>query len=437
MGAMTLANLESLVGCFVLAFLAWAAGGFRRPLPWRTVLGAGALLVVLGAAVFLLPPTRALLVAVNDSVIAVLDAGNAGARFLFGPLALNQGEATARGEPSVGFVLAAQVLPAVIFFSALMALLYHLRLIQPLVRVFGRIFHKTMGLSGAEALSGSANIWVGVESALVVRPYLERMTASELLMVLTCGMCTVASTTLAIYVTFLKMPFPQIAGHLISASVIAIPAGALMSKLILPETGRPETAGILPALEEAERERNSLAALAAGAWDGLKLAAGIATLLIAVLGLVGLADLFLGKLTAPFAAGLGGPLSLSRILGWPFLPVAWLLGLPSADVGVAARILGERAVLGEVIAYRHLADLALERAVSERTMLILSYALCGFAHLASVGIFVGGTAALAPSRRSDLAALGFKAFVAATLATLLTGAVAGVFYHGQPGALGL
>ena len=428
-------NLGSLAGCVVLAFLAWAAGGFRRPLPLRTLAGAGALLLILGAVVFWLPPARVILLGVNDLVLAVLEAGNAGARFLFGPLALSPGQTSPAGEPSVGFILAAQVLPAVIFFSALMALLYHLRLLQPVVRLFGRLFHRALGLSGAEALSGSANIFVGVESAMTIRPYLERMTPSELLVVLTCGMCTVASTTLAIYVTFLKDVFPRIAGHLISASVLSIPAAALVSKLMLPEAGSPETAGALPPIDEGARERNSIAALAAGSWDGLKLAAGIATLLIAVLGMVGILDLVLGKASAPFAASLGGPLDLSRILGWVFRPAAWLLGLGGSDAAAAARLLGERAVLTEVVAYRHLADLAATHAVSERALLVLSYALCGFAHVASVGVFVGGTAALAPSRRGDLAALGLRAFVAATLATLLTGAVAGLFYHGQTGIL--
>jgi CNT family concentrative nucleoside transporter len=391
--------------------------------------------VVLGAVVFWLPPARAVLLGVNDLVLAVLEAGNAGARFLFGPLALSPGQSSSAGEPSVGFVLAAQVLPAVIFFSALMALLYHLRLLQPVVRLFGRLFHRVLGLSGAEALSGSANIFVGVESAMTVRPYLERMTASELLLVLTCGMCTVASTTLAIYVTFLRDVFPRIAGHLISASVLSIPAAALVSKLMLPEEGCPETSESVPPIDDGARERNSIAALAAGSWDGLKLAAGIATLLIAVLGMVGILDLALGKASAPLAASIGGPLDLSRILGWIFRPAAWLLGLGGADASAAARLLGERAVLTEVVAYRHLAELAAAHAISGRAVLVLSYALCGFAHVASVGVFVGGTAALAPSRRGDIAALGLRAFVAATLATLLTGAVAGLFYRGQAGIL--
>lgn len=428
-------NFGSLAGCLALCAIAWAAGGFRRPIPWRTVAGGGALLALLGAAVFLFPPSRALFLWLNDAVLGVLGAGNAGARFLFGPLALNHGETTPGGDPSIGFVLAAQVLPAVIFFAALMALLYHLRLVQPVVRVMARVFKHFLGLSGAEALSGSANIFVGVEAALTVRPYLDRMTPSELLLVLTCGMCTVASTTLAIYVSFLQGTFPQIAGHLISASILAIPAGAVMAKLILPEDGRPATWGTLPAIHEEERERNALAALAAGAWEGLKLAAGIATLLIAVLGLAALLDLGLGYASAPFADALGGPLDLGRILAWAFTPLAWLLGIPGGDVTHAARLLGERAVLTEVVAYRHLADLSASGTISPRSVLVLSYALCGFAHVASVGIFIGGTAALAPKRRGDLSALAFKAFVAATLATLLTGAIAGVFEHGGATAL--
>lgn len=428
-------NLGSLAGCVVLALAAWAAGGFRRPLPVRTIVGSVVLLGVVGAVVFWLPPARDALLVANDLVLALLDAGNAGARFVFGPLALGPGETSPAGERSVGFVLAAQVLPAVVFFSALMALLYHLRWLQPVVRSFGRLFHRALGLSGAEALSGSANIFVGVESAMTVRPYLERMTASELLVVLTCGMCTVASTTLAIYVGFLRDVFPRIAGHLISASVLSIPAAALMAKLMLPESGRPETAGAVPPIDEGARERNSIAALAAGSWDGLKLAAGIATLLIAVLGVVGIVDLALSRASAPFAASLGGPLDLGRILGWLFRPAAWLLGLGGEDAAAAGRLLGERAILTEVVAYRHLADLAAAGALSSRALVVLSYALCGFAHVASLGVFVGGTAALAPSRRGELAALGVRALVAATLATLLTGAVAGVFYHGQAGIL--
>jgi CNT family concentrative nucleoside transporter len=344
-----LLNLGSLLGFAGLAFLAWAAGGFRRPIPWRTVSGAGLLSLALGVVVFWLPPTRAVLVAVNDGVLAVLSAGNAGARFLFGPLALDPGQVGPSGERSIGFVLACQVLPAVVFFAALMAALYHLRLVQPVVRLFARLFHRTLGLSGAEALSGSANVFVGVESAMTVRPYLDRMTRSELLTLMTCGMGTVASTTLAIYVMFLRDSFPQIAGHLISASVIAIPAAALTSKLMLPETERPETLGAVPAIDESAREPGLVAALISGSGEGLKLAAGIATLLIAILGLAAILDLALAH---------AGGLSLERILGWAFTPLAWLLGIEAKDVVPAARLLGDRAILTEVVAYQRLGALA-------------------------------------------------------------------------------
>jgi CNT family concentrative nucleoside transporter len=428
-------NLVSLLGFVVLAALAWLAGGCRRPVPWRTAIGATTIMVVLGALIFLVPITHKALIWLNDLVVAILGSSNEGAEFVFGPLAVGPGETTDTGEPSIGFVLAAQVLPAVIFFAALMAVLYHLRLLQPVVKVFGRLFHRTLGLSGAESLAGASNIFFGVESATTIRPYLESMTRSELLTVLTCCMSTVASTTLAVYVLFLGDVFPQIAGHLISASVISIPAAAMVSKLMLPETGTPATLGRVPEIDQSVRYGNTMSALTGGACDGLKLAAGIATLLIAVLGVVALIDLGLTRLSLPFAGALGGPVDLGRLLGWLFTPLAWLLGIESADLVAAGRLLGERSIVTEIPSYRELAQLAEDGTVSARTTLILSYALCGFAHVGSIGIFVGGIAALAPSRRDDLAALGLRALVGATLATLMTGALTGVFYHGQVGVL--
>jgi len=428
-------NLVSLLGFVTLAALAWLAGGCRRPVPWRTVIGATTIMVVLGALIFLVPITHRALIWLNDLVVAILGSSNEGAEFVFGPLAVGPGETTDNGEPSIGFVLAAQVLPAVIFFAALMAVLYHLRLLQPVVELFGRLFRRTLGLSGAESLAGASNIFFGVESAATIRPYLERMTRSELLTVLTCCMSTVASTTLAVYVLFLGDVFPQIAGHLISASVISIPAAAMVSKLMLPETGTPATLGRVPEIDQSVRYGNTMSALTGGAWDGLKLAAGIATLLIAVLGVVALIDLGLTRASLPFAEALGGPVDLGRLLGWLFTPLAWLLGIESADLVAAGRLLGERSIVTEIPSYRELAQLAGDGTVSARTTLILSYALCGFAHVGSIGIFVGGIAALAPSRRDDLAALGLRALVGATLATLMTGALTGIFYHGQAGVL--
>jgi len=430
-------NLLSLAGWFVLAVLAWLLGGCRRPVPWRTVAGSALLTFGLGAVVFLLPTTRSLLVLANNAILAALASSSAGAVFLFGPLALSPGQSTPGGDPSVGFVLAAQVLPAVIFFAALMAVLHHLRLIEPVVRFFGRIFRRTLQLSGAEALAGAVHIFFGVETAAAIRPYLPRMTQSELLTVVTCNLATVASTTLAIYVIFLRDVFPQIAGHLLSASLLSIPSAVLASKLILPETGQPETLGAVHPVASDRKHPNLMAALTAGALDGLKVAAGITVVLIAVLGFVGLIDAALARLSAPLAGELGGTLSLSRLLGWVFTPLAWILGIESADAAAAGRLLGQRLVLTEVVSYQELGVMARAGELSPRTLLVLSYALCGFAHVGGMSIAIGGFSALAPTRLGDLTKVAFRALAAATLATLATGALAGVFYHGQAGILGL
>jgi CNT family concentrative nucleoside transporter len=373
----------------------------------------------------------------------LLSASTKGAEFLFGPLALSPGQATATGEPSIGFILAAQVVPAVIFFASIMAALYHLHLIDPVVRFFGRIFRRTLQLSGAEALAGSIHLFFGVETAAAVRPYLGGMTRSELLTVLATNLATVASTTLAVYVLFLRDAFPQIAGHLLSASLLSIPCAVMTAKLMLPETGTPETMGGVPPLERPDEHSNLMGAIAAGAWDGLKIAAGIVTILIAILGLVGLIDLGLseiGKLLEMVVGGEGGigdSLSLAGILGWLFTPLAWLIGIEPADIEIAGRLLGQRLVLTEIVSYQELGLIADTGRLSARSLVIISYALCGFTHVGGMAIAVGGFGALAPSRLDDLGSLAFRALAAATLATLLTGALAGVFFHSQTGLLGL
>lgn len=423
-------HLISLAGFFIFAAFAWLCSANRKRINWKTIAWGMGLQLVIGFLVFRMPGSQRVFIWLNDAVLALLDVTKSGTVFLFGPLA------AAPGEPgSVGFILLFQVLPVAIFFSALTAALYHLRVLQILVRVCAKIFHYTLGISGAESLCSAANIFVGVESALVIRPYLAKMTRSELLIVLGSGMGTVASTTLGIYVAFLSKSFPQIAGHLLSASVISIPAIVVMAKLLLPETEVPETMNSIPPEDEATRPRNLMSAIIEGAMDGVKLAAGISALLIAMLGLVSLVDKLL---TLPSKwMGLAEPISLVGILGWVFYPFAALLGIARADIAEAGRLLGERVILTEVVSYQHMAQMVGSGQLSDpRTVVILSYALCGFAHVASVAIFVGGTAALAPSRRDDLAGLGFRALLAATLATLMTGCIAGIFSGGQGVLLG-
>jgi concentrative nucleoside transporter, CNT family len=421
---MPLAAISAL-GFVVLTALAWLCSENRKAIPWRTVAWGLGLQLLIGVLVFRLPGSRHLFLGLNDAVLALLDSSKSGTRFLLGPLAAEPGEAG-----SIGFILAFQVLPVVIFFSAFTAALYHLGVVQPVVRLFARIFHRTLGISGAEALYGASQIFVGIESALMVRPYLERMTRSEFLMLLTTGMCNVASSTLGLYVAFLKGVFPLIAGHLLSASMLSIPAGVVMAKMFVPETRPPETLADVPPDDPASRSSNLMAAIIAGATDGLKLAAGVAALLIAMLGLVALLDRLLALPSAWLS--LPQPLTLATILSWAFYPLAALLGIPLADVPTAAHLLGERVILTEVVSYQEMARLASAGAfVAPRTVVILSYALCGFAHVASVAIFVGGMAALVPSRRDELASLGWRALLAATLATLMTACVAGIFTTGE------
>ena len=415
----------SAVGFLVFVGISWLLSSDRRKVAWKTIVSGIALQLVIGLIIFRLPVSHRVLLWLNDGVLALLSASKSGSLFLFGPLAASPGE-----QGSIGFVLVFQVLPVVIFFAAFTSMLYYLGVLQLFVRLFAKLFHRTMRISGAESLSSAANIFVGVESALVIRPYLARMTRSELLLILTTGLATVASSSLGVYVAFLAPMFPRIAGHLVSASILAIPACVVVSKLLVPETGTPETLAAVPPDDESTKSRNLISALIEGAMEGVKLAAGICALLIAILGVVALLDKMLAVASAWF--GMTEPLSFVRLLSWTFYPFAYLLGLQTSDVPVAARLLGERVILTEVVSYNHLAQLISNGQMTDpRSVVILSYALCGFTHVAAVAIFVGGTAALAPSRRDDLASLGVRALVAATLATLMTGCVAGIFSTGQ------
>ena len=418
-------HLISALGFFVFAGLAWLLSNNRRKVNWRTIAWGMGLQLLIGLLVFRLPGSRQLFLTLNDGVMALLEVSKAGTNFLLGPLAAGPGE-----PGSIGFILAFQALPIAIFFSALSAALYHLGILQFIVRLFAKLFHRTMQISGAESLCGAANIFVGVESALVVRPYLDKMTRSELLTVLSTGMATAASTTLGIYTMMLSQSFPNIAGHLLSASVMAIPASVVVAKLLLPETETPETLNAIPPEDDSAKARNLMSAIIAGATDGLKLAVGIATLLVAVLALVALFDKLIGWPSQ--LLGLSEPLTITKLLSWIFYPLAALLGIARADLAEAALLLGERVLLTEVKSYQDLGNMIASGQITDpRTVVILSYALCGFAHVASMAIFVGGTSALVPSRRDDLASLGFRALLVATLATLMTGCVAGIFSDGQ------
>lgn len=420
-------NVVSFAGIFVLLLVAWVFSENRGVINRRVVLWGVLLQLSFALFVFVLPAGTKFFLLVNDVVVRLLDSASAGTRFLFGRLALPPGAKNEMGEESLGFFLAFQALPTIVFFASLMSVLYYIGLMPVLVRVFARAFTKLMGISGAESLSTSGNIFVGIEAVMIVRPHLERMTRSELATIITAGMASIASSVMALYVFILQGRFPTIAGHLVSASMLSAPAAIVMSKLLVPETGEPATRG-MDIRAAYERESSLMEAVINGANAGLRLVAGIVAMLLAFLGLVALFDLFLS-----WGGGLlgAGGLSLKGILGYLFYPLTLAIGVPPADALEVSRLIGERAVVTEVKAYQDLAALMAAGALKEpRSAVLAAYALCGFAHVASLAIFVGGTAALIPARTRDLSSIGLRALFAATLATLMTAAVAGTFYTG-------
>ena len=429
---MSIHNLVSFAGIFVLAFIAWLFSSNRKIVNWHAVSWGIGLQLLFAAFVLAVPFGAKIFLFINDAVIKVLDSAQAGTRFLFGRLALPPGTTNAAGETSLGYFLLFQGLATIVFFAAFIGVLYYTGIMPFVVRLFARLFSRTMRISGAEALSVSSNIFVGIESSLIVRPHLAEMTVSELGTIITAGMATIASTVLAVYVVFLQKLLPTIAGHLVSASIIAAPAAIVMAKLILPETGKPKTLGV-NVKPSYEREANLMTAIIEGANSGLRLLGGIVALLLAVLGLLAFLDLILGWAGGGLnrLLGIHFEWSLRSLLGYLFYPLTALLGIPPADILPVAKLLGERVVATEVVAYQHLADLMAAGGLhAERSAVIASYALCGFAHFASLAIFVGGTGALAPSRLKDLSRIGLRALIAATLACLMTGAVAGTFTTG-------
>lgn len=424
-------NLLSFIGIFALMFLAWVFSVNRRNINWCVVFWAVALQLIFAFFIFHIPAGLFLFNWINDFVIRILSFANAGMYFIFGPLAVSPGATGPGGEKSIGFILAFQALPAVIFFSALMAFLYHIGIMQRIVKLFSFIFTKLMKISGAEALCASSNIVVGIESAFTIRPYIEDMTMSELCTILTAGMATIASTVMAIYVGFLYNQFPTIAGHLVSASILSAPAAIVMSKLLYPEDGKPFTLG---QVVEGHYEKSStwVESIIKGSNEGVKLCVGIVALLLAFLGLLAMLNWVI-SVTGSWIGSLLDrqiELSLQKILSYLYYPLTFLMGIPTKDVAAVSTLLGERTIVTELVSYQHLSQYISSGALTNpRSIVITTYALCGFAHIASLAIFVGGISALSPNRAKDLAKLGFCALFAATLACLMTGTVAGVFFN--------
>jgi CNT family concentrative nucleoside transporter len=419
----------SLSGIGVMILIAWVLSTDRSAIRWRPVLWGVALQLLLGLIV--LHPTLQgyFFTVVDQGVHKLLSFSEKGADFVFQTVEAHQ-VLDAGGTPKfyAGRIsppmktLAFWILPTIIFFSSLMAVCYHLGLMQRLVRGIAWLMQRTMGTSGAESLSAAGNIFVGqTEAPLLVAPFVDKMTKSELHSVMCCGFATVAGGVMAAYVGFLK-DIPGIAGHLVTASIMSAPAALAIAKVLVPETGEPVTSGTLD-IEVPRPDRNVLEAAARGASEGVKLAINVAAMLIAFVGLIAMCDWILSFI--PFGAE---PLSLSMILGWLFSPIAFAMGVPWSEATIVGGLLGEKIVLTEFIAYIHLGALvgAENPVLSERSAIIASYALCGFANFASIGIQLGGIGGIAPGRMGDLADLSIRAMIGGSLAAFMTATVAGV-----------
>lgn len=429
---MDIYNLISFSGIFILIGFAWLFSSDKKNMNWRLLFWAVIIEIAFALFIFVIPLGAKMFLFLNNLVVKILDSASTGAKFVFGRLALPPGTTDENGQTSLGFFLAFQAFPTIIFFSSLMSILYFFNIMPRIIRGFAYIFSRFMRISGAEAAASASNIFVGIESVLTIKPYLEGMTASELCTLLTAGMATVASNVLAVYVFTLRDQFPTIAAHLISASFLSVPAAILMSKIILPETQKPETLGLRIKLCY-QRESGLFEAIIKGANEGVKLTVGIVALLITVLGFVSLLDLFLESLGSKLNGllGLNIDWSLKSFLGYLFYPFTLVLGIPPEDAGVIARIIGEKPILTETVAYQDLAIAIGKNLIHHpRSVVIATYALCGFTHIASLAIFTGGIAALVPKKTRVLAEVSWRAFLAATLACLFTASVAGTFFSG-------
>ncbi len=402
-------RIVSAAGLFGMLALAWALSTDRRRVPWRVVAWGLALQLGLGVLLLVTPVGRFFFLGMNAVVSALASYSDAGVRFVFGALV------------DTGFSFAVNVLPIIVFMGSMFAVLYHLGIMQSVVNVLAAGLGRTLGTSGAESLCAVANVFLGpTESALIVRPYLERMTRSELFCLMTVGMSTVAGSVMIAYVAILGGG--DFAGHLATASLLSAPAGILVAKLMLPETEVPETVRGTSVVV-TRTAVNVIDAAAEGAIGGLRLAAYVGALLVAFIALIALANDACGFIGSWFGAP---DLTLQRLLGFALAPLALAMGVPWQDAVTVGGLLGVKTVLNEFIAYQQLGELIRAGALSPRAAVIASYALCGFANFGSLAILLGGIGGLAPSRRAEVARLGIRSIVSGSLACFMTACVAGL-----------
>jgi len=410
--------VHSLAGFFLLHALAWALSEDRRTVAWRPVVAGMLLTFGFGLVLLKAPYAKDFFLALNGALDALEKATRDGTAFVFGflgggPLPF------AETYPGASFVLAFRALPLVLVVSALSALLFHWRVLPWVVKGFSLVLEKTMGVGGAIGLSSAANVFVGmVEAPLVVKPYIRNMSRGELFILMSCGMATVAGTVMALYASILSKVIPDAFGHILIASIISTPAAIAISVLMVP--GKASTTEGKLAYQAAT---SSMDAVTRGTVDGAQLLVNIVAMLLVLVSLVSLANQVLALL--PGVAG--APVTLQRLFGVALAPLVWIMGIPWAEATTAGALMGTKTVLNELLAYVDLAKLP-ESALSPRSRLMMTYALCGFANFGSLGIMIGGLATMAPERREEIVSLGGKTILSGTLATCVAGSVVGMLY---------
>ena len=419
-----------LFGLAVLIGITWLFSNNKRAVDWKLIVTGVSLQIAFAALVLLVPGGRDVFDALGQGFVKILSFVNEGSTFIFGSL---------MDVNTYGFIFAFQVLPTIIFFSALMGVMYHLGVMQAIVRAMAWAITKIMRVSGAETTSVCASVFIGqTEAPLTVRPYISKMTQSELITMMIGGMAHIAGGVLAAYVGMLGGGDPVeqafYAKHLLAASIMAAPATLVIAKLLVPETGTPLTRGTVK-MEVEKTSSNIIDAAAAGAGDGLRLALNIGAMLLAFIALIAMLNApltWFGEVTG-IAGAIGKPTDLATIFGYVLAPIAWVIGTPWADATTVGSLIGQKLVINEFVAYLQLAEILNGKVagvtLSDEGRLIATYALCGFANFSSIAIQIGGIGGLAPDRRHDLAKFGLRAVLGGTIATLMTATIAGVLTH--------
>ncbi|MDY6822629.1 MAG: nucleoside transporter C-terminal domain-containing protein [Thermodesulfobacteriota bacterium] len=409
--------LRGALGLGVFVLFAWLISENRRQVKIRTIVAGVGLQLIIGVLFLKLPVFTDIFIMLNKVILALEQATKDGTSMVFGYL--GGGEAPFEiTDPSAMFILAFQSLPLVLVMSALSALFFFWKILPTVVRGFSWLLQKIAGLGGAEGVGVSANIFIGmVEAPLLVRPYLQNMTRSEIFTLMTTGMATIAGTVMVLYASILRGTIPNIMGHILTASIISVPAAITMAKVMVPETEDPTAGEFVP----EDDAKSAMDAVTRGTFQGMELLLNIIGMLIVLVALVSLINSGLGLLPDVQS----GPLTLQRILGCIMAPVVWLMGIPWAEAFTAGSLMGTKTILNELLAYLDLSNLPKD-ALSSRSMLIMTYAMCGFANPGSLGIMIGGMGTMAPDRRDEIISLGFRSIVAGTLATCMTGAIVGM-----------